>query len=271
MNENKLDCAIVRDLLPLYHDDVVSEVTKTAVAGHLSECADCAVEFLKLRTELPEVKEVTPKKKFMDLLRTRRRYRILAAALAVVLVCGLLFGMFLLQAQFPVVHIPGEEFTVERVYRYETEEEIRYFLIVTGPMYGGMRITTDMEVWTTGNDGSMALTDDVLAFNAYRPLISGKFGTRSEILIVGCGWETGDNGIDKHDYQVLSCFNEMVKTSELAEIEVPGYVYAYDRVYEQGGFSSLNLEDNWIGIEGEDGVVRYWDLDGNELEGIQRE
>ena len=83
MSEKKLECEIVRDLLPLYHDDVVSEVTKTAVAEHLSECEDCAEEYRKLSADLPEEKEVTPKKTFADLLRTRRKYRIIAAAMAV--------------------------------------------------------------------------------------------------------------------------------------------------------------------------------------------
>lgn len=262
-NNNALACEIVRDLLPLYHDEVVSEVTKTAVAEHLSDCADCAVEFLKLRTELP-AEETSPKKKFMDLLRTRRKYRIITVALAAVLVCGLLLGGFLLQAQFPVVHIPGEEFTVERVYRYETEDEIRYFLIVTCPTYGGMRITTDMEQWRIQSDGSMNITDDYLSLCGYRPLISWNYGTRSRILVINCGWGTQEDG--KHDYARLTFFNNPVDPKELAEIEVPAYVYAYDWKYEHGGASSLNVEDNWIGIEGEDGVVRYWDLDGNELD-----
>ena len=107
MSEKKLDCAIVRDLLPLYHDDVVSDVTKDAVAEHLSECADCGVEYLKLSKELPAEKAVTPKKTFADLVRTRRIYRIIAGVTAAVLVLGMLTGGYFLQLQFPVVRIPS--------------------------------------------------------------------------------------------------------------------------------------------------------------------
>lgn len=38
----KLPCEMVQDILPLYHDDVCSEVSKTLVGEHLKECEDCA-------------------------------------------------------------------------------------------------------------------------------------------------------------------------------------------------------------------------------------
>ena len=41
MNNNRLDCAIVRDLLSLYHDQVVSDTTKAAVESHLEGCESC--------------------------------------------------------------------------------------------------------------------------------------------------------------------------------------------------------------------------------------
>ena len=136
------NCDITRDLLPLYHDDVVSEVTKAAVSEHLSECADCAVEFLKLRRELPEEKEGTPKKKFMRFMRNQKRMRILSSVLSVILVIGLLTGGYFLQLQFPVFEVPAEEYSAERIYRYETEEESRYFVIVRAPHYDYMKMDT---------------------------------------------------------------------------------------------------------------------------------
>ena len=40
--KNNLNCDIVQDLLPLYHDDVVSDSTKRAVVEHLSSCESCS-------------------------------------------------------------------------------------------------------------------------------------------------------------------------------------------------------------------------------------
>lgn len=39
------DCSIVRDILPLYVDDVVSSDTRQFVEEHLSECVECKKEF----------------------------------------------------------------------------------------------------------------------------------------------------------------------------------------------------------------------------------
>ena len=38
---NKLPCEVVRDLLPLYADDLVSETTGEMIKEHISGCDDC--------------------------------------------------------------------------------------------------------------------------------------------------------------------------------------------------------------------------------------
>lgn len=54
---NKMNCNIVKDILPLYADNVVSEETKTLVEEHLPNCCDCKKELslLKSNLETPEV------------------------------------------------------------------------------------------------------------------------------------------------------------------------------------------------------------------------
>ena len=37
----KISCNIIRDILPLYLDDVVSDETKQMVEEHLQSCASC--------------------------------------------------------------------------------------------------------------------------------------------------------------------------------------------------------------------------------------
>lgn len=265
MSEKKLDCEIVRDLLPLYHDDVVSEVTKAAVSEHLSECADCAVEFLKLRRELPEEKEVTPKKTFADLLRTRKKYRILALVTAFVLLCGLLIGGYFLQAQFPVVRISGKETAIKRIYRYETEEQYKYFVIFSYPLYDGMKITTEEE--------QVSEDSNFLGIACYRPLISRNHGMDTRILVIDCGYETADDGsIRKLEYDMVLGGGDIADGDKVwhadvnADDEVPAYVYEYEGHLQHGGGCTLDVEQNLIGFDCADGVFRWWDLDGNELE-----
>jgi len=45
----KLTCDIVLDLLPLYHDDVVNDSTKKAVAEHLQQCEGCRTALEKIK------------------------------------------------------------------------------------------------------------------------------------------------------------------------------------------------------------------------------
>ena len=49
----KTDCEIIRDLLPLYVDDICSEKSRELVEEHLQECAECSDLLSKLkRTEI---------------------------------------------------------------------------------------------------------------------------------------------------------------------------------------------------------------------------
>ena len=41
----KKECSIVRDVLPLYHENMVSEDTALFVKEHIENCSDCAAEF----------------------------------------------------------------------------------------------------------------------------------------------------------------------------------------------------------------------------------
>ena len=56
------DCEVIRDLLPLYADDVCSDRSRELIEEHLQECPDCSAMLEKLRTheietDLQEEKE----------------------------------------------------------------------------------------------------------------------------------------------------------------------------------------------------------------------
>ena len=50
---NKISCHLVKDLLPLVIDGVVSEETKQEVEEHLNDCAECRKEYEQLKREVP--------------------------------------------------------------------------------------------------------------------------------------------------------------------------------------------------------------------------
>lgn len=49
---NNQECNIVRDILPLYVEDIVSEDTKQFVEEHLSSCEECRTELKKTQTDV---------------------------------------------------------------------------------------------------------------------------------------------------------------------------------------------------------------------------
>lgn len=49
----EVSCQIIKDLLPLYHDDVCSEESKEMVEGHLALCEHCQMELERIQADIP--------------------------------------------------------------------------------------------------------------------------------------------------------------------------------------------------------------------------
>jgi len=49
----KISCEIIKDLLPLYFDDVCSNDSKTAIEEHLTYCGNCKFEFEAMQISFP--------------------------------------------------------------------------------------------------------------------------------------------------------------------------------------------------------------------------
>ena len=73
--ENKLSCSVVRDLLPLYAEELVSEETKTAVDDHLGTCPDCRDALRDIRPEQPTPEANRKDVDFLKKVRSKSRKR----------------------------------------------------------------------------------------------------------------------------------------------------------------------------------------------------
>ena len=49
----KITCEIVKDLLPLYIDDLCSDDSKAAVEGHIAICDECKSELQAMQLSIP--------------------------------------------------------------------------------------------------------------------------------------------------------------------------------------------------------------------------
>lgn len=66
-------CEVIRDLLPLYADDVCSESSRLLIEHHLQECPECAAELEKIRSD--EIEENLREEKDRVIEYQAKRFR----------------------------------------------------------------------------------------------------------------------------------------------------------------------------------------------------
>lgn len=85
------NCDLIKDLLPLYADDVCSDESRKAVEEHIKECSECKSELEKLRKSVT----VSPQKDAAVLKRIKRRLRVEKIAVGLIsalAICGTALG-----------------------------------------------------------------------------------------------------------------------------------------------------------------------------------
>ena len=56
----KMECDVIRDLLPLYAEKIASPATNALVEQHLTECPDCRAQLEQMEKPLPVQPELQP-------------------------------------------------------------------------------------------------------------------------------------------------------------------------------------------------------------------
>ena len=91
MSENKINCCVVRDLLPAYIEDLTESETTALVKEHLEQCSFCRAIENDMRTSVPI--EKVPKRSLHFLKRVKRT-RLIAAVLTAVVVFGCIWWLY---------------------------------------------------------------------------------------------------------------------------------------------------------------------------------
>lgn len=124
-SKNDLSCEVVRDLLPMYCEQLVSKDSKEAVDRHFKHCAACKDLYEKMGEEFevekaePDTKEIEPLKK----VKRRNIIRIVVASLLCIAVCAVVFSFLFVG----VVPLESEELTVTyTAEKYEVEGKTEY-------------------------------------------------------------------------------------------------------------------------------------------------
>ena len=144
----KIQCEIIRDILPLYAEDMVSQPTKELVEDHLAECEGCTKELENLLSpqKLPLETDASSLKRVGESIRRRR----VLAVMAVLLFVGTLLigGALLLDAQ---VYMSAEE-AVEEIWSEGNTVKIRWNDRTIGT-------SSQYEIGDPGNYGVAAWTN----------------------------------------------------------------------------------------------------------------
>ncbi|MBR4907275.1 MAG: zf-HC2 domain-containing protein [Clostridia bacterium] len=142
------DCGIVKDLLPLYAEDMASEESAAFVKEHLETCEDCRKVFEEMKTPV----EAEPAAPLKTVKKAVKKRGLLIAGLIACLVAALLFGAFARLLKPIVIHSAFEAFESvhiepDRIYLYQTQNTELIAEKDGGIVYVGA-YTTLWDEWT---------------------------------------------------------------------------------------------------------------------------
>ena len=99
----KLDCEVIRDLLPLYAEHMASPASTALVEEHLQECEACRAELEQMQLPVPVQPEPQPDAPLKGIRTALRKKRILTAAAAVLAVlCAVVLVFWMGNLSTPV-------------------------------------------------------------------------------------------------------------------------------------------------------------------------
>lgn len=122
----KIPCEIIRDLLPLYRDDICSEKSRIAIEKHMKECESCRTYLKRMECEIPiEVYEAEGTneewnafREFSEKVSRKLNKRIVMACGVVFLICMMLTVALSSDAfqSYHLSRIAAEDIKAEEVY-----------------------------------------------------------------------------------------------------------------------------------------------------------
>lgn len=267
----KIECAVVNDLLPLYCDEVVSERTAEIVAEHLKECENCSAELAKIKETIPaETGKTDTKEKFR---RFMKKHRIKQTILVIILVAAIILGGWF-SFNVPVIDVPFEHFGEVKAYRYEDENGYKKFCVIySSPEYSLSSTIKNADIKHAKVPMNQFMTAGEQAENGVlkaferTPLIRGI----KEDAVHETIWTFEAENL-YGDYSKLIFGGETVWTiEENANDPVPEYVYYFDKLEKNcwqtgNGYTwIMDYEKNIIGGATDGDEMLYWNFEGERL------
>lgn len=245
MSENNINCEIVKDLLPLYHDNVVSDTTAIAVGEHLNNCEECSKEYDNLCTELTATLS-NEEKGVKTLLKSIKHKGLIKGIIIAVLCIAVLTSSFYVLTQVPLKNVSQDNLSVTHVYKYEGIWFVYY--------NQKNAVHTDIEE-------VMSKNENTLDINIKEPLIVWNDDDND---ILETGWSTTK---EYNTVETLTLNGKVIWTEqENSADEVPEYIKEYmdsSSSDPHGGVTEMIHDKNKILLKYQDGFTKVYDIDGN--------
>ena len=253
----KTGCDIIKDLLPLYCDDVASEATREAVELHLGKCEDCRKEYERLTASLPEgVRESSTKRIFESMMRRKKISRIVKSAVSVVIICALVIGGLFVQRNIPVVMESPENIKWCHIYRIDTEYGKRFYIYHNYMCYYSSSMSTSLNISDDGKTMNLILKKALIA-PAYddKAFIFGLVVNESDNYSDGYSYFSKKD-VDYSAITTVKLNGKIVWTeTENGDDKIPEFVYK--------NFSSLSVTEDGVEMDVEGSGQMSWDWNGN--------
>lgn len=146
----KVSCDVIKDILPLYAEGMVSEDSRKLVESHIAQCDDCTATYDKLRNEIkiPAEPETLGLLRVKSAIRKKRWRTVLQVVFAILFIPLFLFSILIVP-----VSIPAED-AIENVYvdengtlAYKFREGTYHFDVYTHKASGEAKDTKHIVVY----------------------------------------------------------------------------------------------------------------------------
>ena len=127
----ELSCEVIKDLLPLYHDNVCSEESHLLVEDHVSRCRNCQEYLEKFSKDYnyPALnqEEAKPMQSIAKIWRKDKAKSFIKGSLIALTICSLMIGLFIGLTQWKIIPVPADLLEVTDVYQL-SDGQIVYHL-----------------------------------------------------------------------------------------------------------------------------------------------
>ncbi|WP_106769678.1 zf-HC2 domain-containing protein [Paenibacillus faecalis] len=176
---NRISCDVIKDVLPLYYDNVCSEATRAIVDEHIAECEACRdlLQKMSIDIALPTEGVEQYKREGMELQQIAKRWnrsKLIAFAKGLIIatsICGILILGYVGLFKWNFISAPTDVFEITDV--SQRKDGNIYFQAAQTDGYDLNRVK-----YTLTDDGNFYMTP-------LRPVVKSKHQQKLGIFLIG--------------------------------------------------------------------------------------